>query len=122
MPFGSEAQGFDTEQKLLGRERVQRGAEISQNLNADADYEGDGSEGVPELQAVITVRRFDHLGEALAILAPVEVAGIDNHSTNGGAVSTDPFGCGVQHNICAVVNGTAIVAPGAKGIVDLATS
>lgn len=53
------------------------------------------------------------------MFAPVEVAGINDYTSDGGAVAADPF-CGrVDNDICSVFDGADEVTTGSKGVVDL---
>jgi hypothetical protein len=91
VPLGAQRQRFDAEQQLLGGKRVQAGAQVAQNLDAYADGEGDAAEGLPELEPVVAGGGLDELREAVGVLAPVELAGVDDEAANGGAVAADPF-------------------------------
>lgn len=53
--LGAQAEGLETEDELLGGERVEGSSEITEDLDAGADYEGDGAEGLPELEAVVAI-------------------------------------------------------------------
>ena len=55
------------------------------------------------------------------MLAPVEVAGVNNHSADCGAVPADPLSGRVDDDVCAVVYGSAEVTACAEGVVDLAS-
>jgi hypothetical protein len=35
-----------------------------------------------------------------------ELTRVDDHASDGGAVTTDPLGCTVYDYVCAVINGT----------------
>ena len=78
----AQAQRLGAEEQLLGGEGVEAGAEVAQGLDAGADGEGDGAEGVPELEAVVALAGLDELGETRAVLAPVELAGVDDNAAN----------------------------------------
>lgn len=104
---------------MLSSKGVEGGAQITQRLDAGADDEGDGTKGIPELEAVIALRGLDELGEPGAVLTPVELARVDDDSADGCAVAADPLGGRVNDNVGAVVNGSDEVAASAKGIIDL---
>jgi hypothetical protein len=91
MPLSAQGQGLDAEQQLLGRKRVQAGAEVTQNLDTHADGKGDVAKRLPELEPVVARGGLDELREAVGVLAPVELAGVDDDAANGGAVAADPF-------------------------------
>ena len=117
--LGAEREGLDTEEELLGGEGVQAGTEVTEDLDADADDEGDGAEGLPELEAVVALSRLDHLGEALGVLAPVELAGVDDDTADGGAVAANPLGSRVDDDISTVLDGADEVTTGTEGVVNL---
>lgn len=91
MPLGTQRQRLDAEQQLLRGKRIQARAQVAKDLDADADGEGDVAECLPELEAVVAGGRVDELREAVPVLAPVELSGVDDDASNGGAVATDPF-------------------------------
>ena len=91
--LGAEAEGLEPEEELLRRKRVQTRAEIAQDLHANADGEGDGTERVPEFEAMVSLRRLVELGKALGMLAPIKLAAVDHDPADRGAVPSDPFGC-----------------------------
>lgn len=117
--LGTQTERLDTENQLLGGKGVEGGADITQELDSGADDEGDGAKGLPELEAVVALGGLDELGESLAVLAPVKLARVDNDASDGGAVSADPFGSGVDDDVGAVLNGANKVSAGTKGVVDL---
>ena len=119
VPLGAERQRLEADQQLLGAEGVEARAQVAQHLDAGADSKGDGAERVPELEPVVAVRGLDHLGEALGVLAPVELAAVDDDARNGRAVAADPLGRRVHDDVGAVVDGTDEIAAGTKGVVDL---
>ena len=117
--LGAQAQGLDAEEQLLGGEGVEGGAQVAQDLDARTDDEADGAEGLPELEPVVALGRLNELRESRRVLAPVELARVDDDAADGGAVAADPLGGRVDDDVCAVVDGADEVAPGAKGVVDL---
>jgi hypothetical protein len=90
--LGAQTERLDTEDQLLGGKGVEGSADITQKLDSGADDEGDGAEGLPELEAVVALGGLDELGESLAVLAPVKLAGVDNNTSDGGSVAADPLG------------------------------
>jgi hypothetical protein len=117
--LGAQAERLDAEQQLLGGERVERGAQVAQDLDAGADDEGDGAERVPELEPVVALGRLDKLREPGAVLAPIELARVDEDAADGGAVATDPLGRRVDDNVGAMVDGTDEVATSPERVVNL---
>ena len=55
MALCSQREGFDPQQKLLRGERVQAGAEVTEDLDTHTDDEGDGAERLPELEPMVAV-------------------------------------------------------------------
>jgi hypothetical protein len=53
------------------------------------------------------------------VLAPVELARVNDDTGNGGAVAADPLGSGVDDDVGSVVNGAAEVTTSTEGVVDL---
>lgn len=117
--LGTETEGLDTEDELLGGKGVERGTNVSQELNSGADNEGDGAKGLPELEAVVALGGLDELRESLAVLAPVKLAGVDDDTSNGGSVAADPLGGRVNDDVGAVVDGADKVSTGTKSVVNL---
>lgn len=99
MPFDPQTQRLDSLNKLKCAERVQASAEITKDLDANADCKGNGAESLPEFEAVIALCGLDELREALGILAPVKLAAIDDNTSDSGAVATDPFGGGGDDDV-----------------------
>lgn len=119
MALSAQAQGLGTEEELLSSERVESGTQITKDLDTGTDDECDRAEGVPELEAVIAVGGVVHLGEPGGVLAPVELARVDDDTANSGAVAANPLGGGVNDDVSTVINGSDEVATSAKGVVDL---
>lgn len=115
--LSSQAESLNTKQQLLSGERVQRGTQVAQDLDTSSNNEGDFAKCLPELQTMITFSRLDKLGETLAVLAPIELSRVDNDTADGGTVTTNPFGSGVDDNISAVVNGADKVTASSKSVV-----
>ena len=110
MSLCSQAQCLNTQKQLLRSEWIQCSPQISQGLDACADDECDGSEGIPELEPVVALRGVVELREPLCVLAPVELAAVDNDAANCSAVSSDPFGGRMYDYIRAVVDWSNEVA------------
>ncbi|KAI7091859.1 Homocysteine [Hortaea werneckii] len=94
---------FESREQLLGSEGIQRCTEIPQNLYAQADNESDGAKCVPELQAVVAIRRLSHLGEALPRVrgSPVKLTRIDDDTADGGRQKYPP-----APNVLSTMTGT----------------
>ena len=101
MSLNPQTQCLKSLNKLESTERVKTGAQITKNLNAHADGEGERAEGLPEIEPVVAFRGFSKLGEAGRVLAPVEVSAIDDDTGNRGTVAADPFCGGVDDNVGA---------------------
>lgn len=71
---------------------------------------------------MVTLGGLDELWEAGGVLAPVELAAVDDYAADGGAVATNPLGCAFDDNVCAVVDGADEVAAGTEGVVNLCTN
>lgn len=92
-------------------------SQVTQDDDSEVDGKSDGSESVPELETVVTGRRFSELRE-LAALAPVELSAVNNNTTDGSAVTTDPLGSRVNNHISTVLNGADKVSTGTESVVD----
>jgi hypothetical protein len=97
--LNTQAEGLETLDQLEGAEGVQAGTEVTQDLDTHADRECDGAEGLVELQAVVALGGLVELGETLGVLAPVELAGIDDDTSDSSTVATDPLGGRVDDNV-----------------------
>lgn len=116
--LGTERERLETEDELLRAEGVEGGAEVAEELDADTDRERNGAKGLPELEAVVTLGRLRELGEARRVLAPVELARVDDDTANGRAVAADPLGRRVDDNVRTVLDRLAEVAARTEGVVD----
>lgn len=121
MALTAQTQRLQTENQLLRREGVQRRAEVTQDLDTNADSEGDGAKSLPEFQAVVAFGGLDELWEAGGVLAPVKLAAVDDYAADSSAVTADPLGCAFDDDIGAVVDGAGKVAAGTEGVVNLST-
>lgn len=119
MSFSTQTQGLQTQQKLLRSKRVQCCSQVTQDLNTNANGKGDWSKCFPEFQAMVSRRWLNKLWESSSILAPVELAAIDDHATNGGAMSSNPFCCTVDDNVGTIVDGAAEVTTSSKCVINL---
>lgn len=68
---------------------------------------------------MVALGGFDELRESSGVLAPVEFTAVDDDTGDGGAVATDPFGCAVDDDVGAVIDGTDEVAACSEGVVNL---
>lgn len=118
MALTTERKGLETDEELEGTEGVEGRAEITKNLDAEADGEGNGAEGLVELESVVTLGGLVELREAVGVLAPVELARVDDYTGNGSAVAANPLGGGGNDDIGTVVNGAGKEAGSTKGVVD----
>lgn len=80
-------------------EGVQASAEITEDLDTDTDRKGDRAEGLPEFEPVVTCRGLDELWKTLGVFAPVELTTVDDDTSDGGAMSTNPFSGGSNDNV-----------------------
>jgi hypothetical protein len=133
--LNAQAEGLETLDQLEGAEGVQAAADVTQDLDTHADRERDGAEGLVELQAVVSLGGLVELRETLGVLAPVELARVDDDTRDGGTVATDPLGGGVDDNVSTygalgpsgtgkawmantVLNGTDEETSSAEGVVN----
>jgi hypothetical protein len=91
MPLAAQTQRLEPKKQLVRAKGVQGGAEIAQDLDAHADGEGQVAKRLEEVDAVVAGRGLGELREARRVLAPVEVARVDDYAGDGCAVATDPF-------------------------------
>ena len=91
MAITSQTQGLDSKEQLVGAKGVQGRAQIAQDLDTHADREGQITKGLVEIEAVVARCWLGELREAGGVFAPVEIARVDNHACDCGAVATDPF-------------------------------
>jgi hypothetical protein len=119
MPLSSQTESFQTKEKLVGGEWVERGAEVAEDFNSDADSEGDRAKRLPELEAMVALRRLDELREALPILSPVKFTAIHDNTGNCRAMTADPLGSTVNNNVRAMGNGSAEITTSAESVVNL---
>lgn len=68
---------------------------------------------------MVSLGWLNELGETSTVFAPVELSTVNYHTSNRGAVATDPLCCTVDDNVGTVVNGTNKVTTRTKGVVDL---
>lgn len=117
--LGAQAERLQTQDQLLRRKGVEGGPEIAQDLDPYADGKRDGTKRLPELEAVVAFGGLGELREPRCVLAPVELAAVDDDTADGGAVATDPLGRAVHDNVRAVVDRAGKVSTGTEGIVNL---
>jgi hypothetical protein len=119
MSLSSQCESLNAEQELLSGEWVQGAAQVTENLDSGTDGEGDGAEGLPKLQAVVAFGWLDHLRESLSVLAPIELAAVNDDTSNSRAVASNPLGCRVDDNVRSVFNRFNVVATSSEGVVNL---
>ena len=90
MSFRSETECLQAQEQLLGTERIQASTQVSENLHTYTDRESDGTKRVVKLQAVVAFRRVVELREAFSMLAPIELAAVNDDTTDCGSVTADP--------------------------------
>ena len=101
MSLNPQTQCLKSLNKLESTERVETGAQITKNLNAHVDGEGERAEGLPEIEPVVAFTGFGKLGVAGRVLAPVEFPTIDDYAADRGTVATDPFCGGADDDVGA---------------------
>jgi hypothetical protein len=87
-----------------------------ENLHANLDGEGEVSERLREPQAVVAFGGIDKTGLELGRGRPVEFAGVDDNSSDGRSVSSDPLCSRLNDNVGAELDGTDEVATAAEGV------
>ena len=53
------------------------------------------------------------------MLSPVEFAAINNYTSDGSAMATDPLGCTVYDNVGTMLKGASKITASSKGIINL---
>ena len=90
----AQGQGLQPLDEQEGVERAHGRAEIAQERDPRLDDVGDGSERLhrlgPDRAVIAGVGRVQHR-EAVGMLFPVEIAAIDDHAADGGAMAADIF-------------------------------
>lgn len=103
--FHAQRKRFDSLQEEPCRVRRERRPLIAQPDRAQPQNERQRiqfPEIVGETESVITAVRF--VVERELRIGPVEIPGIDDHSSDAGSVSADPLGKRVDHDVRAVLN------------------
>lgn len=118
--LSAQAERLGTQKQLLSSKGVEAGTEIAQDLNSGADDERNVSKCLKELKTVVALGRLMELREALGVGSPVKLARVNNDTSDGSSVASNPLGCRVNNDICAVVDRADKVATSAKRVVDLA--
>ena len=116
--LSAERESLNTLDQLESSEWVKASSHISQHINTNTDCESDWSKGIPELETVETRGWLHHVWEASSVSTPIELAGVDDNSSNSSSVATNPLGSRVDDDVSTVVNWANEVAAGAKGVVD----
>lgn len=122
MALDADMEGFQALKEHPRVERRDGGTGVAETLDAGFQAEGHVTEAgeiakdIPELEAVVARVRLGEVREASAG-APVEVAAVDEHATDGGAVPTNELGGRVDHDVRAEVEGSEQVRAW-EGVVD----
>lgn len=53
------------------------------------------------------------------MLSPVKFAAVDNYTSDGGAVATNPLGGAVDNNVGTKIDGADEIAASSKGVINL---
>ena len=129
--FHPQAQGLESLQQEEAVEGAQGRAPVPQALDTGSQGEGHvavlgnaehladvaaEAEGIPVHQAVVCRARLAHQRE-LAV-SPVERAGVDDDSSQAGAMATDPLRGAFHHHIGTVLDRAQQGAAGPEGVVD----
>jgi hypothetical protein len=113
----TNGQGLETHEEEPGVERRHAWSQVTHGVHAELGSEGLVSVGVPELHAVVSISSLSEAGE-LATLRPVEVATVDDDTTHGGTVTTNPLGEGVGDDVGTELDGALDVTTHTEGVVD----
>jgi len=97
MALHTEGEGLETLDQLECTEGVEASSKVAEDLDTDADGEGDGAKGIEKLQTVVALSRLVELRETCGVLAPIELSGVDDDTGDGGTVAADPL-CGRVDN------------------------
>lgn len=111
----AQREGFESLQQQEGVERTLAGARVAEHFAPCPYGESLVAAVFPEVESVIPFRGFADQG--VAAVAPIEVAAVDSHAAHAVAVTSDPFGRCVQHDIGAPFDRLAKVAAGSERIV-----
>lgn len=95
----AQREGFESLQQQEGVERTLAGTRVAEHFAPCPYGESLVAAVFPEVESVIPFRGFADQG--VAAVAPIEVAAVDSHATHAVAVTSDPFGRCVQHDIGA---------------------
>lgn len=117
--FGAQAERLDTQEQLLSGKRVEASAEIAQNLNSSADDEGNVAKRLEKLEAMVALGWLVELREALCVGSPVKLAGVNNDTSNGSSMATNPLCRRMDDDISTMVDGADKVATSAERVVNL---
>lgn len=117
--LGTQTQSLQSQQELLRGEGVECGSHVAQDFHPHPDSKSKRSEGLPELQAVVTWGWLNKLWEACGVFAPIEFPAVNNDAADGGSVPPDPLGCAVDDYVGPVLDGTTEVTARPKRVVNL---
>jgi len=116
MALDAQAQGLGALQQQECIERGDGGTGIAQQDGADVGDESGRADGIGEGNTVVAGVGSGDIAELAAGL-PVKLAAVHDDAAQGGAVAADELGGGVNHDVCAVLDGANQVR-GAEGVVD----
>ena len=103
-------QGLNTLQQVERGLRAQRRTEVTQLLRTQLGQETELTEVTPPGHAVVGGNRLGH-GREVAV-TPVEAAGLDDNTAEGGAVAAQELGDRVNDNVGTVLEGANQVRGG----------
>ena len=87
------------------------------HLCSDTDRVGGRTESLAELETVVSLSGLSEERE-LARLSPVELARVDDHTSNGRSVAANPFGRTVHDNVRTELNRLDDVSSSTEGVID----
>ena len=112
----AQAQSLGALQQQECVERRDGGTGIAQQNGADVGDEGGGAGGIGKGDAVVAGVGGGDVGITAAGF-PVEVAAVHDDAAQRGAVAADELGGGVDHDVCAVLDGADQIRS-AEGVIN----
>ena len=116
VPLQSQGQGFHTLQQQEGVEGRDGRAGVSQENGPDVGDKSGRTHRIHKGDSMIAGVGFGN-GRILSGGLPVKFAGVHDDASQGGAVTADKLGGGMDHDIRAVFDGTDQIG-GTKGVVN----
>ena len=117
MALQPQGQGLHALEQQEGVEGRDGRAGIPQQDRPDVGDEGGGAGGVREASRRGSWGSARRCGAYLPAGLPVEGAAVHDDAAQAGAVAADELGGGVDHDVCAVLDGPDQIG-GAEGVVD----